>query len=244
MNESIADNLVITVAKTGGLELPAEILEFSIDQAIDEGILKDIPFVGWIAKGFSVGMNISDRILHHKILRFLFALEAANEGDLRKFRTKVDADPEFRRKIGEHLVLMLDKVDAFDKANLLAVVFDHFLTGDIEHEHFIDLAHVIDRSTLADLRALGVPDNQRMTFTSTGLAAASGILEFGIAEPEVAEELPQLGARLSRFGRDLRDVFLGRYRTRAEDEKKQRERLWSLFSDQGPQKTNKAQIQE
>ena len=41
--QSLSNDLAITIAKTGGIELPAEILEFTIDQVIDESIFKDIP---------------------------------------------------------------------------------------------------------------------------------------------------------------------------------------------------------
>lgn len=231
MKNSVSDNLALTVAKTGALELPAEILEFSIDQALDDGLLKDIPFVGWIVKGVSVGIAISDRILYHKILRFLFALQDTAKSDREKFRRKIEGDPDFRKSVGEHLVIMLDKIDSFEKANFLAITFDHCLTGDIEHGHFIDLAHIIDRALLSDLKAIVVPDSQRITFSSISLAAASGILEYGISKPEAGDELPDIGTRLTKHGRDLRDMFLGRYRTREEDEKKRRDEIRARFDN-------------
>ena len=225
MKESISDNIAITVGETEDLVLPAEILEFAIDQVLDEGILKDIPVVGWIAKGLSIGRSISDRIFFHKILRFLIALEEISEGNRLEFRDKVRKDSKFRRKVGEHLLILIDKIDAFEKSSLLAKCFDHFLTGDIDHEYFVDLSHVIERAPLADLKALCVPDNQRILFGSSGVAAACGVLEFGIAEPEPGEDLPQLGTRMSRYGRDLRDMFLGRFRDRVTQEKARREQL-------------------
>ncbi len=227
--ESLSDNLAITVAETGSLELPAEILEFTIDQVMDDGILKDIPVVGWIAKGVSITRSISDRILHHKILRFLIELEVIGEGDREAFRTKIRNEPDFRKKVGEHLLILLDKIDAFDKTTLLAKCFDHFLTGDIEYMYFLDLSHVIGSSQLSDLNALCVPDNQRILFGSTGVAVACGILEYGMADPDVGETLPTLGTRMSPYGKDLRDIFLGRYRERLAQEKEQRERMKKLY---------------
>lgn len=222
MEKSISENLALTIAETGGLTLPAEILEFSIDQVLEEGILKDIPIVGWIAKGVSIGQSISDRIFHHKILRFLIALETVNEGNREAFRAKIKDDLNFRRKVGEHLLVILDKIDAFDKTSLLAQCFDHFITGHINHDYFIDLSYVIERAPLTDLKALCVPDNQRILFGSIGIAVSCGILEFGIAEPDLEGELPKLGNKMSRFGKDLRDMFLGRFRKRKEEEEKRK----------------------
>jgi len=137
MKKSISDNLALTIAETGGLTLPAKILEFSIGQVLDEGMLKDLPVVGWIAKGVAIGQSISDRIFHHKILMFPIALEKTGKGDREACTAKIRENPDFRRKVGEHLLILLDKIDAFDKASLLAQCFDHFLTGHISHEHFI-----------------------------------------------------------------------------------------------------------
>lgn len=211
MKESLSDNLALTVAETGGLELSAEILEFSIDQIIDNGILKDIPVVGWIVKGLSFTQSISDRILYHKILRFLFELEKINEADRQKFREKIQKEAGYRRKVGEHLLILINKIDAFDKVSLLAKCFEYHISGSIDLLYFIDLSHIIERSSLADLKALCVPKNQVVRFKSVGVAVACGILEFGLSEPDIDEELPQLGTRMSRFGRDLRDMFLGVY---------------------------------
>jgi len=229
MEKNISDNLAVTVAETGYLELPAEILDFSLDQVLDEGILKDIPCVGWIAKGVSIGRSISDRMLHHKILRFLIALERTGEGSKESFRKKIQDDKNFKRKVGEHLLLLIDKIDAFEKASILARCFDHFLTGDIEYDYFVDLSHVIERAPLSDLKALSVPDNKRILFGSIGVAVACGILEFGIAEPEPGEDLPSLGTKISKHGRDLRDMLLDRFRERLAKEKEQRIQFLKLF---------------
>ncbi len=211
---NISDSLPITIAKSTGLVFPAEFLEFSIDQVLDEGIFKDIPFVGWIAKGVSVSRSISDRIFYHKILRFLFTLESISSGDREVFRKKVLEDSDYRKKVGEHLIVLIDKIDNFEKSSLLAKCFDHFITSDITHDYFIDLSHVVERSTLSDLKALCGPDSRRIVFGSSGVAVASGIIEFGISEPIHDEDSPQLGTKLSHYGKDLRDMFLERYRDR------------------------------
>ncbi|MBL3589956.1 MAG: hypothetical protein JMN24_09215 [gamma proteobacterium endosymbiont of Lamellibrachia anaximandri] len=224
--QSLSNDLAITIAKTGGIELPAEILEFTIDQVIDESIFKEIPIVGWLAKGVSVTRSISDRIFHHKILRFLMALEEASESKREDFRAKVESDPSFRRKVGEHLLIVLNKIDAFEKTSLLAKCFDHFLTGDIDFQYFTDLSNIIERTPLSDLSALSVPPNKRILFSSVGVAVACGILEYGMIDPSYGEETPELGTKMSTYGKDLRDIFLGQFRERKANEKKRREALF------------------
>ena len=228
-NPSISDNLADTVAEVGLIGLSSEILEFSIDQVLEKGLIKDIPIVGWISKGLVLQRSISDRILYNKILRFIFALESINSGTKDSFRAKIKNDAKFKRKVGEHLLLILDRIDDLSKPEMIAKCFDHHLTGDLEFSHFIDLVQVIERSTIGDLEALSCPDNKRMLFGSVGQAVGSGILEYGICESDT-DEIPEIGTRLSRLGKDLRDVLKNRFRGRKEREKKIREERIRRFT--------------
>lgn len=228
-NPSISDNLADTVAEVGLIGLPSEILEFSIDQVLEEGLIKDIPIVGWISKGLVLQRSISDRILYNKILRFIFALESIDSGTKDSFRAKIKNDSNYKRKVGEHLLLILNKIDDLSKPAMIAKCFDHHLTGDLEFSHFIDLVQVIERSTIGDLDALCWPDNKRMMFGSVGQAVGSGILEYGICTSDT-DEIPEIGTRLSRLGKDLRDVLKNRFRGREEREKKKREERISSFT--------------
>jgi len=225
---NISDNLADTVAEIGLMGLPAEILEFSIDQVLDEGLLKDIPFVGWISKGITLQRSISDRILFHKILRFLLALESIDSGSKESFRQKIKSNPKFKRKVGEHLLLILDRIDDLSKPQMIAKCFDHHLTEDIEFAHFIELAQVIERSTIGDLEALSCGSNKPMLFGSVGQAAGCGILEYGICSSET-DESPEIGTRLSRLGEDLRDILRDRFRGREERKKKEMEERLRRF---------------
>lgn len=229
-SQSLSKNLADTIAKSGDIELPAEILEFTVDQIMDDGILKDIPIVGWIAKGISAANSISDRILYHKVLRFLIALEKNSQGKRADFLHKVESDPKYGRKVGEHLLVIINKIDAFEKTTLLAKCFDHFLTEDLDFQYFVDLSNIIERTPISDLKALSVPENQRISFNSVGVAVACGILEFGITNPSFGGELPELGTKMSKYGRDLRYIFLGQFRDYLARRKAQRD---SLFESEG-----------
>lgn len=229
MKESIADNLARTVIAPTAMDLPAEVLEFSIDQVLDEGLLKDIPFVGWIAKGISTADSISDVIFFNKIVRFLFALENVDPKVQEDCRAKMSVDSDYRRRVGEHLVLIIDKLDSLQKAEVLAKCFRHFLHGDMDHDRFMDLSHLVDRASLADLKAISVPDSQRLLFRDRGLAASSGVLEYGLTDAWDDEQKPELGTRLSKLGKDLRDILLDRFKDRIASERKQRRTMEELM---------------
>lgn len=225
LTEKITDTVV-----TKDLELPAEIAEFTIDQVLDDGILKDIPIIGWIAKGLSISSSISDRIFYHKVLRFLLSLKKIDIDERNSFLEKMDNDQGYRKRVGEHLIIMLDKIDSIDKTELTAKCFNSFLRGEIDHEYFMDLSAVISRSTLSDLNSLSVPKNKRVYFRSVAIAASSGLLDYGITRND--DDEPDIGHRLSEYGTDLRDVFLGklpsRYTKKLEQQKRHEEHRESI----------------
>ena len=213
-DDNISDQLATTVGKSGILGLTTEIAELAIDQTLDSGILKDIPFVGWIAKGLAIHQNISDRILYNKILRFLGQLESVPSGDKSEFQERINEDQDYRRDVGEHLLIIIDRLDDLKKTEVLASCFDHFLTGEFDHDHFVELASIIDRLTSRDLTALAVPRCKRVIFSSIGRVVASGVMEYGISESE--DDSTGIEWRSTRIGEDLRDILLGEYRGRDE----------------------------
>mgnify|MGYP005858661889 CR=1 FL=1 len=222
---SLSDQLATTVSNTGSIGLSAEIAEFAIDQVLDSGILKDIPFVGWIAKGLSINQNISDRILYSKILRFLAKLESISSADKSEFQKRICEDHDYRRDVGEHLLNFIDRLDDLKKTDVLASCFNHFLAGDIVHDHFIELASVIDRLTSRDLAVLATPRSQRVRFTSVGRAVASGVMEYDITESVPGDESPTIAWRMTSLGKDLRDILLGEFPGRVEFRKRTPEEI-------------------
>jgi len=84
------------------------------------------------------------------IARAQFASQAARD----KFRVKMEADPAFRRKVGENLILLLERHDHFDKSSLLGKVFAKYISGEIDYDFFLRIATSVDRLPINDLRRL------------------------------------------------------------------------------------------
>jgi hypothetical protein len=51
LSQNIADSIV---ADPTGIELVGDIAEFTIDQLLSDGLLKDIPWVGWLFRAKSI----------------------------------------------------------------------------------------------------------------------------------------------------------------------------------------------
>ena len=61
------------------IEILAESSEVVIDQGLRDGLLKDIPVVGFVAKSIDVVSSIRDKLFASKIVRFLEAIEEIGE---------------------------------------------------------------------------------------------------------------------------------------------------------------------
>jgi hypothetical protein len=214
--ESFAINLADTLATASSLDLSADIVEFAVDQTLESGVLKDIPFVGWIAKLASVRTSISDNLFLAKLLRFLTRLESLGDAEKIAFSTRIEADPVYARKVGEKLIFALDRIDDTEKSDILAHCFDHFLTGHVSYEEFSELSHVIDRSMLSDLSGL-VADRQPFKYSEYGRLVSTGLASFGISPADVGEDTPSIGYKISEVGARLRRILRREYREYIEE---------------------------
>ena len=108
-------------------------------------VVPPIKFAGDMAR---IALSLPDRILWAKINRFLQAVPITGQGD---FVRRLKDDPTTRKKVAEHLVLTLDKVDEMEKAEILAKVFTAFAEQKISLETFKRLASSINAAFSGDL---------------------------------------------------------------------------------------------
>jgi hypothetical protein len=151
---SLGTSLVESTWSSGGKDITADVSEFALDAELGEGILEKIPVFGLLVKGYGVVTTIRDRLFLKKVAQFLLGGSEVIEDEKGQFREKLDSDPSFCRKVGETLVLLLDRQEDFDKAFILGKVFRGCLKDIIEYDTFLRLAAAIDKAFIGDLRNL------------------------------------------------------------------------------------------
>ncbi len=134
--------------------LGVEITELGFDSLLEEGALKDIPVIGVVVKSIGAVISIRDRLFLKKVARFLFALKNISIKKRESFRQKLEDDPEFRRKVGDTLVMVLDRLDDLEKPEMLAKAFKFFMEGKINSHDFQRLSSAIDKAYIGDLNVL------------------------------------------------------------------------------------------
>lgn len=134
MNKSDGLGNVVTKSLSSGtiIDLLKEYGEVGVDAILKEGALKDIPIINTIVALAKTGVSISDRILINKIMKFLTPMSQLTEDERQEMIEKLETDPAYGRKVGEHLVELLDKIDSDQKPGMIAAVFIAYAKGEID----------------------------------------------------------------------------------------------------------------
>lgn len=154
LDGSIGAFLVESTVLGGAAEIAGEVAELALDSVLDEGVLKNVPVFGWLAKAHGMITSIRERIFLGKVAKFLRSTATVSDLEKKSFRDKLAADPDFGRRVGENLVLLLDRHDNMEKACILGKIFSAYLRGMIDYDEFLKIAAAVDRAVISDLKHL------------------------------------------------------------------------------------------
>lgn len=150
----LAPSIVDTVTSTAVTDVLCEYAELGIDAALSEGLLRDLPFVGTLVAIGRVGFNINDRLLIRKLVLFLGPLDKVPPQKRREMVERLESDPKYGRKVGEHLIELLDRIESHRKPQMVAAVFRAYAEGAIDAVMLHRLNYAIERLPSADVGAV------------------------------------------------------------------------------------------
>jgi hypothetical protein len=210
-SNNLGESLIESVSSTGLSEIAIEAAEVALDLTLNDGLLKDIPVFGWLVKGYSTYNSITDRMFLKKVALFLNGVSQASEDERQKFKASLDTEPEFRKKVGENLLLLIDKHERLEKSFILGKVMAKVIEGKCSHEDFLRIAAAIDRAIIEDLEQLqkhfdnikGLPENIRQSLYKSHLLDIE-IEGYSISNPFVSISVNyknnELGKKLVEYG--------------------------------------------
>lgn len=153
-DESLEVNMITSIATSEFKDVSIDFSEIGIDLFLDEGILKDIPIIGSIAKLYSGGVTIKEKIFEKKVIEFLYHLDHFASNEKVQFVLRIKEDKKFERKVGEHLLIVLDRIDDINKTKILAKLFASYISSKIEYDLFLRFSSIMDKIFLPDLNKL------------------------------------------------------------------------------------------
>jgi hypothetical protein len=127
--------------------------ELALDLLLKDGLLREIPVFNMLVGFAKAGRAIKDYLFVKKLYRFLRDLEDIPIQDREQFVNKLERKKQGQR-IGENLLLFLDRYDHLDKACLLSKLFKAYLKEEIDFGEFLRFSTSVDRAFIGDLRNL------------------------------------------------------------------------------------------
>ena len=152
------DDLGLSVLKSAcnseAKELVADWSDLGLEALLDKTVLEHAPMFGTVVKICAISKTIRDRLFLKKVYGFLRACPEFNELEKLGFVREHLEDPAKAKKLCDGIVMILDRLDDLDKAEMLAKMFAAFVRKQIDYIDFRRLASGIDRACAEDLKTL------------------------------------------------------------------------------------------
>ncbi|HZD36333.1 MAG TPA: hypothetical protein VE130_14115 [Nitrososphaeraceae archaeon] len=153
-SQTLGTSLLKVIGRSDLPDLATDIGELGIDELLENGLLKDVPFLGGILKLAKFGISVSNYLFLEKISKFLSNLKDIPVEQRARFIQELEQDEEFRQRVGENLLLLLHRLDDVDKPELLGRAFRAYVEGRIEYPTYQKLATAIDRIKIYNIDGL------------------------------------------------------------------------------------------
>lgn len=154
MNDDPELSLVRSVGDENGLQILAGLGEFTLDQFLEDGMLRDAPMVGTLFGLLKTGRNVRDFLYAKKIAKFLVNVREIDSDERKRFTESAEKDPKQQRRIGATVLLLIERHTDMAKSALLGRLFSQYVAGAMSFGQFGRLADALDRLMIDDLRVL------------------------------------------------------------------------------------------
>lgn len=134
----------------------SDLVEIGLDSVLDEGVLKEVPFISTAVSVYRIGRSISER---HYIKKLLVFLKSVNEKTVDEekrwlYIQNISKDPNKRSKELEYVLVIMDRYVGYDKPVMLAKLYLAFLEGILIWKEFAAYAEITDRFIIGDYELL------------------------------------------------------------------------------------------
>ena len=149
---------IIDISETDVLDevnnLLIDVTEIGLDQLLEEGVFREIPLLGSAVGAVKIYIHTKDWLLQRNIYRFRYHLQNISEDKKQNFIKKLRKDDNYRQRVGENLLLLINRVDDIRKPELIANVFKALIEGRIDDVAYQKLSSAVDRIRIHNLPGL------------------------------------------------------------------------------------------
>lgn len=219
-NMTITKSFNTTIIDSDLSSLPDELLEYSIDAILEEGVLEALPIVRTIKGAIKTAGNIQDKLFLNKIVSFLFHLKDVDSNQRKKMISNIDSNQKFKVQVGEKLLYIIDKCDDHSKSAIVSLIFKAYIEEKIKYSDFLRTVYTINNISYEDLQSfVQIPDSYDLNSIDCYYYIQAGLVKrLTIEEVKNIEGIPQggfnLGVMHNRYTHEgeiirqtLKDVF-------------------------------------
>lgn len=150
-NKQNLENSLFETLTDKSFELSGDLVELTVDQFIENDLLKEIPFFSIFFKSIKTVQGIRDALFTMKVYKFIKEFEEIKHREKSKFLDKITSDRKERIKVGQTLIMILDKIDEVDKTQIIANLFTAYIKSDLTKSEFIQLCSIVEKAFLENL---------------------------------------------------------------------------------------------
>lgn len=213
---SLEKSLIKSITLPKLHEVLGDLGEIGLDSVMEDGLAKDIPFIGSVIRLHATFVGIKERLFLKKVVHFLYELSEIPAHERQEWSEKLETNPDEQRKVGEAIILLLDRLDSIEKAAIIGKIFRAHIEGEIDHQTCTLISSMVDRAYTTDLeefaKSEGYPSELvGANLANVGLMSVSGIknqpgpgevrrMGIDIHDRDFSERLDQaIASTLSKF---------------------------------------------
>lgn len=205
LNDKFLDTL-----KNDTQEVVIDIAETGLDSILENEVIRQIPIVKYLYIGKKVAFDLKEFFFIKKLTRFLNEISSISVDDRRIFLEKIKVDDEY---LGEHILMIIEKLDSIEKPILIGRLFNALARGEIDTNLFYRLCNVVDSTYINDLYYLkdNIEKNELTGFAGMSLSNAGLAVRYTYdggtwgGKNEVDDE-NQIGYRTTNLGKRLVEI--------------------------------------
>lgn len=152
MTKGLGQSLMSSLKQSNLSEALASFADITTSQSVNSP-LAEIPVFGTLLKFCRAGIDVRSYLFTKKVYSFLYELTEVPQDKRISFAESLENE-EILSKVGENVILIIERVDDMDKASVIGRIFAKWIEGKTDQDTFFRLAHVVNRSHLADLKLL------------------------------------------------------------------------------------------
>jgi len=185
---NIQESFDKTLKDTNFQDTAIDISEITIDNLLKDGLFKDIPIVGTLIHFAKLGANVRDLLFLKKIISFMNGLKDISPAKRSKMINKIDDSKEYRVKVGEKLLYIIDSCNDYENSENVSMLFKAYLKGKITYDEFLGSSNVIERIGSYDLKWFLKNTRGSMRVEEVGSLISSGLFDLHYEQIDVSVE--------------------------------------------------------